>query len=318
MYFMCVPPVLTETLVSALRGASTKKPRRVSAILRPRAELTRKARGERTTFWNRSARKQRISVQRSATAQVASIPEQPGCFLGYVRDNQRCLATVIPGNGCHTLDPNGRDDRSLLGQGLSQCIEERCLVQAIRCTTQQHVQPVLFLHDLPSTDRHSIHYPAKHVRDHRDFTTGASRKMQPLRPASLNALKENERASTGAIFGARAAHPITHLVTNERLRTAEEDGEQHFVTIDTRRNRTVLFINHFHDDHILVEMQAPMRRAFRRQHATLGGSVDVKEACMPGMLYALPRFICQGLGPTKDEVGRDLQSSLLLLFCQHA
>src|SRR5215471_20245383 len=110
------------------------------------------------------------------------------------------------------------------------------------------------------------------------------------------------------MFDARAAHPIAHLVTNERLRTAEEDREQHFVTRDTRRNRTVLFVNHLHDQHILVEMQAPMRRAFRRQYATLGSSVEIKEACMPGMFYALPRFICQRLGPTKDEVGRDLQS----------
>lgn len=60
-----------------------------------------------------------------------------------------------------------------------------------------------------------------------------------------------------------------------------------------------------------------MRRAFRRQHATLGSSVDVEEPRVPGMLDALPRFMCQGLGPANDEVGRDMQSSLLLLLCQH-
>jgi hypothetical protein len=65
-------------------------------------------------------------------------------------------------------------------------------------------------------------------------------------------------------------HAGSDLVANERLRAAEQDGEQHLVASDARRNRMVVFIHHFYNHQILVEMQAVVILALGRQHTSLG------------------------------------------------
>jgi hypothetical protein len=88
---------------------------------------------------------------------------------------------------------------------------------------------------------------------------------------------------------------VAQLVADQRLRPAEQHGDEDLFARDTWRHGLVIAVHHLGDDQVLEQVQASVDPAFGGDAGCFGGGVDIKGLLAPGLVDAASGLTGQDL-----------------------
>src|SRR5258707_1427637 len=156
-----------------------------------------------------------------------------------MREHRGCFAARVSAENCPPVNLHGWYELAPLAYHLPQRVNQVLILQRLRGSRQEDMQPIVFLNDLPSAHRQRIEERREEVRKDPFFASCGGRKIEYFYHPALDGLNEGKGASAGTALKTGSLHQVTDLIAKQGLSVAKEHGEQHFLALFAGRNRAV-------------------------------------------------------------------------------
>src|SRR5215207_5474173 len=238
--------------------------------------------------------------------------------LGYAGLDQGSFTCPRPGYGRHPPHLHRWYDHSLGRQLPSERVRQYIVHISLLHTAQQYGQPLGFLNQLPPASGYGVHNAVEQGRLHGNPVPGPSWKMQHVLDAPLYPVDKCERAPARAVGGGGRTYAVAHLVADQGHGAGKEDRDEHLLTVDARRDGSIVLVHNLGNNQILEEVHASVQVALGGYPRGLGRCVHVERLLAPRRLSVPPRPVRQHFRGAEDELGGDVKTSGELLFGQEA